>query len=169
MRITNKIMNNNSMYNINNNKVAEDEVNTQMATGKKIARPSDDPVIAIRALRLRSTVTQLDQYYTKNAKDAEYILCQPAKSCGAGCKWSYEYYKSKHRNTSIPHYGDQIFLNTKAGKCCHTGMVYKVDSKYVYYVAGNEGGGNGEVQKHKLLKTSKNIYAYGRPRYTDTV
>ena len=71
MRITNKIMNNNSMYNINNNKVAEDEVNTQMATGKKIARPSDDPVIAIRALRLRSTVTQLDQYYTKNAKDAK--------------------------------------------------------------------------------------------------
>ena len=106
---------------------------------------------------------------TKNAKDAEYILCQPSKSCGAGCKWSYQYYKSKHRNTSIPHYGDQIFLNTKAGKCCHTGMVYKVDSKYVYYVAGNEGGGNGEVKKHKLLKTSKNIYAYGRPKYTDTV
>ncbi|WP_051656763.1 flagellin N-terminal helical domain-containing protein [Butyrivibrio sp. AE3004] len=71
MRITNKIMNNNSLYNINNNKVAEDEVNTQMATGKKIARPSDDPVIAIRALRLRSTVSQLDQYYQKNAKDAK--------------------------------------------------------------------------------------------------
>ena len=71
MRITNKIMNNNSLYNINNNKVAEDEVNTQMATGKKIARPSDDPVIAIRALRLRSTVSQLDQYYDKNAKDAK--------------------------------------------------------------------------------------------------
>ncbi len=71
MRITNKIMNNNSLYNINNNKIAEDEVNTQMATGKKIARPSDDPVIAIRALRLRSTVTQLDQYYNKNAKDAK--------------------------------------------------------------------------------------------------
>ncbi|WP_408072078.1 flagellin [Butyrivibrio sp. JL13D10] len=71
MRITNKIMNNNSLYNINNNKVAEDEVNTQMATGKKIARPSDDPVIAIRALRLRSTVSQLDQYYQKNSKDAK--------------------------------------------------------------------------------------------------
>ncbi|WP_050008074.1 flagellin N-terminal helical domain-containing protein [Butyrivibrio sp. WCE2006] len=71
MRITNKIMNNNSLYNINNNKVVEDEVNTQMATGKKIARPSDDPVIAIRALRLRSTVSQLEQYYDKNAKDAK--------------------------------------------------------------------------------------------------
>ncbi len=71
MRITNKIMQNNSLYNINNNKVAEDQLNTMMSTGKKITRPSDDPVIAIRALRLRSNVTQLSQYYEKNAKDAE--------------------------------------------------------------------------------------------------
>lgn len=104
-------------------------------------------------------------YVARDAKDAEYVLCQPSRSCGAGCKWSYQYYKSKHRNNSIPHYGDQIFLNTKAGKCCHTGIVYKVDEKYVYYVAGNEGGGHGEVKKHKILKTSKSIYAFGRPRY----
>ena len=104
-------------------------------------------------------------YVARNAKDAEYVLCQPSRSCGAGCKWSYNYYKSKHRNNSIPHYGDQIFLNTKAGKCCHTGIVYKVDEKYVYYVAGNEGGGHGEVKKHKIAKTSKSIYAFGVPRY----
>ena len=61
MRITNKIMQNNSLYNINNNKVSEDQLNTMMSTGKKITRPSDDPVIAIRALRLRSNVTQLSQ------------------------------------------------------------------------------------------------------------
>lgn len=74
MRITNKIMQNNSLYNINNNKVTEDQLNTMMATGKKITRPSDDPVIAIRALRLRSNVTQLSQYYEKNCKDAESWL-----------------------------------------------------------------------------------------------
>ncbi len=74
MRITNKIMQNNSLYNINNNKVIEDQLNTMMSTGKKITRPSDDPVIAIRALRLRSNVTQLSQYYEKNAKDAESWL-----------------------------------------------------------------------------------------------
>lgn len=74
MRITNKIMNNNSLYNINNNKVAEDTLNTMLSTGKKITRPSDDPVIAIRALRLRSNVSQLSQYYEKNAKDAESWL-----------------------------------------------------------------------------------------------
>ena len=74
MRITNKIMQNNSLYNINNNKISEDQLNTMMSTGKKLTRPSDDPVIAIRALRLRSNVTQLSQYYEKNAKDAESWL-----------------------------------------------------------------------------------------------
>ena len=34
MRITNKIMQNNSLYNINNNKVTEDQLNTMMSTGK---------------------------------------------------------------------------------------------------------------------------------------
>ena len=74
MRITNKIMQNNSLYNINNNKITEDLLNTQTSTGKKINRPSDDPVVAIRALRLRSNVTQLNQYYEKNVKDARSFL-----------------------------------------------------------------------------------------------
>ena len=74
MRITNKIMQNNSLYNINNNKVAEDSISTGIMTGKKINRPSEDPVIAIRALRLRANVTELKQYYEKNAEDAESWL-----------------------------------------------------------------------------------------------
>lgn len=74
MRMTNKIMQNNSLYNINNNKVMQDKLSTMMATQKKITRPSDDPVIAIRALRLRTSVSELTQYYEKNAPDAESWL-----------------------------------------------------------------------------------------------
>ena len=74
MRITNKIVQNNSLYNININKTNEDTLNTMTSTGKKITRPSDDPVVAIRALRLRSNVAQLSQYYEKNAKDASSWL-----------------------------------------------------------------------------------------------
>lgn len=74
MRITNKIVHNNSLYNINLNKTNEDTLNTMTSTGKKITRPSDDPVVAIRALRLRSNVSQLSQYYDKNSKDAESWL-----------------------------------------------------------------------------------------------
>ncbi|NLL75890.1 MAG: flagellar hook-associated protein FlgL [Clostridiales bacterium] len=74
MRMTNKIMQNNSLYNINNNKVLQNKLSTQMSTQKKITRPSDDPVIAIRALRLRSDVSQITQYYGKNVPDAESWL-----------------------------------------------------------------------------------------------
>lgn len=74
MRITNKIMQNNSLNNINMNKVLEDKLNTQMSTKKKITKPSDDPVIAIRALRLRGNVTEVTQYYKKNIPDANSWL-----------------------------------------------------------------------------------------------
>lgn len=74
MRITNKMMSNNSRVNINKNKELEDKLNTQMSTQKKITRPSDDPVIAIRALRLRSNLNEITQYYEKNIPDASAWL-----------------------------------------------------------------------------------------------
>ncbi len=74
MRITNKIIQNNSSDNINLNKVYQDKLNNQMATQKKIVRPSDDPVVAIRALRLRTNVSQITQYYEKNVPDANSWL-----------------------------------------------------------------------------------------------
>ena len=74
MRITNKIMQRNNLSNINTNKMYQDRLSTQMSSQKKINRPSDDPVVAIRALRLRSNVTEITQYYTKNIPDAESWL-----------------------------------------------------------------------------------------------
>ena len=71
MRITNKMMSNNSMANINSNKTYLDRLNTQMATEKKITRPSDDPIVAIRALRLRSNLSEVTQYYGANVPDAQ--------------------------------------------------------------------------------------------------
>ena len=70
MRITNKIMQRNNLSNINTNKILEDKLTSQLSSEKKIIRPSDDPVIAIRALRLRSNVTEVTQYYSKNIPDA---------------------------------------------------------------------------------------------------
>ena len=56
MRITNKMMSNNSRVNINKNKELEDKLNTQMSTQKKITRPSDDPVIEIGRASCRERV-----------------------------------------------------------------------------------------------------------------
>lgn len=74
MRITNKVMQNNSLNNINTNKLLQDRLSTQMSTQKKVNRPSDDPVVAVRALRLRTNVNQITQYYGKNVPDAESWL-----------------------------------------------------------------------------------------------
>lgn len=71
MRITNSIMHKNSLTNLNKNKVYLDKLNTMQVTGKKITRPSDDPIIAIRALRLRANLAEVKQYYDRNVKDAQ--------------------------------------------------------------------------------------------------
>ncbi len=74
MRITNKIMQGNALNNINKNKILQDKLNTQITTQSKITRPSDDPVVAIRALRLRTNLSEITQYYEKNVPDAENWL-----------------------------------------------------------------------------------------------
>ena len=74
MRITTKMMQSTSLRNLNTNKYRQENLVNQMSTGKKITRPSDDPVIAIRSLKLNSTVDKIDQFYEKNASDADSWL-----------------------------------------------------------------------------------------------
>ncbi len=74
MRITTKMMQSTSLRNLNTNKYRQENLVNQMSTGKKITRPSDDPVIAIRSLKLNSTVDKIDQFYEKNAADANSWL-----------------------------------------------------------------------------------------------
>ena len=71
MRITNKMMTNNMMSNINKNKLSMTALEQQYSTGKKIQKPSEDPIIAVRALKLRTNLTELNQYYDKNIPDAK--------------------------------------------------------------------------------------------------
>ena len=70
MRITNKMMTNNALYNINNNKNLLSNLEQQYSSGKKITKPSDDPIVAVRALKFRTNLAELNQYYEKNIPDA---------------------------------------------------------------------------------------------------
>lgn len=74
MRITNNMIMNNSASNINDVKNLLDKTNTQMTNQQKINRPSEDPVIAVRSLRLQTTYAKTEQYYRKNIPDAESWL-----------------------------------------------------------------------------------------------
>ena len=69
-----KMMQNRSLNNLNTNKTLQEKLTTQLSTMKKITRPSDDPVIAIRSLKLNSTLNKIDQYYEKNSNDAQSWL-----------------------------------------------------------------------------------------------
>lgn len=64
----------NTKNNINSNKISVDKYNTQMTTQKKISRPSEDPVVAIRALRLGTTLDHINQYVDNNIPDAQAWL-----------------------------------------------------------------------------------------------
>lgn len=70
MRITNKMMTNNVLHNIGNNKQLLSKLENQYSTGKKIQKPSDDPIVAVRALKLRTNLSELTQYVEKNIPDA---------------------------------------------------------------------------------------------------
>lgn len=110
-------------------------------------------------------------------KDAALKLTyQPTNNknnCGAGCKYSRNYYKQNKRLFDTPEPGDQIFFYPKDGiggsAIQHTGLVYAVDGTYVYTIEGNTSGANGVVAngggvcKKKYKLTYNRLAGYGRP------
>jgi flagellar hook-associated protein 3 FlgL len=63
------MMTNNILLSINKNRKAMSTYEQQLATGKRIQKPSDDPIVAARALKFRTNVSEISQYQT-NVKDA---------------------------------------------------------------------------------------------------
>ena len=64
-------MTNNMLSNINTNKNQLSALEEQYSTGKKIQKPSEDPIVAVRAMKLRTNLAELNQYYEKNIPDAK--------------------------------------------------------------------------------------------------
>lgn len=83
---------------------------------------------------------------------------------------SAQLYKNKKAWYTAPKVGDQIFFKNSQ-RINHTGLVYKVDSKYVYTIEGNTSGASGVVAngggvcKKKYALTNSRIAGYGRPKY----
>jgi hypothetical protein len=103
-------------------------------------------------------------------KTAKSLLCT---SSG----WSYytptsaSYFKNKNQwHTSSPKKGDVIYFKNST-RIHHVGIVYKVDSSYVYTYEGNTSSANavvangGGVFAKKYSLSNSNIAGYGRPKY----
>ena len=147
MRVTNQIMTNNTLTNINANKLNLMGIEEQYQTGKKIQRPSDDPVVAVRALKLRNNLTEIKQYYKKNVPDAkswlevtESALTQVTDICrtlhGLATQGSQDSLTAENRASimkTMAQYRQQVYQEgdaNYAGRYVFTG--YKTDTSLTY-------------------------------------
>ena len=92
------------------------------------------------------------------------MIYQPLNGCGAGVKFSAEYYRKNNAFFTAPAVGDQIFYGKdgKPGTETHTGIVVRVTEKTIYTVEGNT---NNEVKAKTVSRSQigKKVVGFGKP------
>lgn len=147
MRITNKMMTNNMLHNINTNKNHMSNLENKYASGMEIQKPSDDPIVAVRALKLRSNLSELNQYYQKNIPDAmswmevtesalrntSEIITQIHTYCDQGANDTLTASERENIVQNLTELKNQIYMegnSTYAGRYIFTG--YKTNTGLVF-------------------------------------
>ena len=87
MRVTNKMMTDNFLKNLQTNLKRLDKVNNQMYTRKTIRFPSDDPLKAASSLKFRTELAKVNQY-EKNIDDGFH--CQTTESALTNIRYTAE-------------------------------------------------------------------------------
>lgn len=95
-------------------------------------------------------------------ENAMRLLNQPTKSSGAGCLYSYRYFKSKNWTGKTPKVGAQVFFGTSENSISHTGLVVAVESTRFCVVEGNK---NNKVEQNWYLNNAAVIVGFGYPPY----
>jgi flagellar hook-associated protein 3 FlgL len=62
MRVTQSMLSNNTLRHISQSYERMAKTQEQLSTGKKISRPSDDPVVAMKGMTYRTNLTEVEQY-----------------------------------------------------------------------------------------------------------
>lgn len=70
VRVTQTMLNNNMLRNLSRSMGQMDKYQEQLSSGRKVARPSDNPVIASRGMHYRTSLAQIEQYH-RNASEAQ--------------------------------------------------------------------------------------------------
>lgn len=147
MRVTNMMMTTNMLNNITRNKSDMNTKFNQYATGQKIQKPSEDPVVAIRSLKYRSNLSELKQYLDKNIQDAyswmnitesaltnmDELLTNMYQYCTQGSQDTYENINRDTIQQTMQQYKEQIYkcINTDyAGRYVFSG--YRTDTSVCY-------------------------------------
>lgn len=62
MRVTQSMLSNNMLRNLNNNYKKLSDLQNQINTGRKVTRPSEDPVIATKGMGYRTDLNKIEQF-----------------------------------------------------------------------------------------------------------
>lgn len=62
MRVTQSMLSNNMLRNLSNSYAKMGKLQSQLETGKKVNRPSDDPVVAMKGISYRTAVDKVEQF-----------------------------------------------------------------------------------------------------------
>ncbi|MBR3772251.1 MAG: flagellar hook-associated protein FlgL [Clostridium sp.] len=180
MRVTSKMMTSNSLNNINRNKANLSVLANQYATQQKIQRPSEDPVIAVRSLKYRTSISELTQFAKKNVPDAmswisntesaltsvNDILTKMNTYFTQGANDTLETTERDALVQTLTEYKDQIFqcLNSDyAGRYLFTG--YRTDTSLTF----PEAATNLKYTITEPIKASDiQIFSYVKGELTDT-
>jgi flagellar hook-associated protein 3 FlgL len=68
MRVTQGMLSNNMLRNLNQSYSKLNDYQNQVSTGKKITRPSDNPTVAVQAMSYRTNLTEIEQFKTNFSK-----------------------------------------------------------------------------------------------------
>ncbi len=138
------------LNNIMSNKADMNTKFNQYATGQKIQKPSEDPVVAIRSLKYRANLTQVTQYLKKNVEDAynwmevtesalnsmTSLLTDITEYVTQGSNDTYEVIDRDSISSQLQQYKEELYgmLNTdNAGRYVFSG--YRTDSPVSYLQA----------------------------------
>lgn len=172
MRVTNQMMKTNMLGNIYRNKKDMSTKFDQYATGQKIQRPSEDPVVAVRSLKYRANLSQLTQYYDKNIPDAESwisitestlnemndLLTEMNYYCVQGASDTYETIDRNSIAQTLNEYKEQIYqgLNADcAGRYLFSG--YRTDTPVLFTETTRE---KEYLIEEPLTKTNITAFSY---------
>src|SRR5690554_2462218 len=62
MRVTQSMLSGNMLRNLSNSYAKMGKIQDQIITGKKVNRPSDDPVVAMKGINYRTELNNVEQY-----------------------------------------------------------------------------------------------------------
>lgn len=179
MRITNTMMRNNSLLNMQKNKIAYNKYLEQYNTQKKISRPSDDPTIAVRALKYRTTLVEINQYKSNIAdatawmdatetylKDVNGRMEEMISYCTQAATGTYSAEQRQDIVTQLKQYTQYIYEQNAnadyAGRYLFTG--YRTDVPMLF----NENRSNVTYAIKEDLdinEIKKYQYVYGQAEY----